>query len=123
MHHIISYPVIIPHIISVVHAEIVSSHPANFKSILERCVSYVLASHFICTDMRPGVEKIVWILDFTGYSQRQRSENSHKVSNVIMAILQDHYPERLAVPFSYPLMMTSSHNHVDPCSKRSTATW
>lgn len=59
-----------------------------------RGVVYILEKTI--KNMRPGVEKIVWILDFTGYSQRQRSENSHKVSNVIMAILQDHYPERLA---------------------------
>lgn len=38
----------------------------------------------------------VWIIDFTGYSDRQRSENSREVQQNTMSILQSHYPERLA---------------------------
>lgn len=49
--------------------------------------------------MPPGVEQMVWMLDFTGYSERQKSEGGSKVSRKSMEVLQDHYPERLGAAY------------------------
>lgn len=47
--------------------------------------------------MPDGVETMVWILDFTGYANRKRSEGGLKVAQNALEILQNQYPERLGV--------------------------
>lgn len=46
-----------------------------------------------------GQEEMVWLIDFTGWSLR--TNVSIKTARETINILQNHYPQRLAVAFLY----------------------
>ena len=60
--------------------------------LLEKCVQAM--------DEENGVEKIVWIVDWKGYSQLSGMSMS-KLSVEVLDIVQNHYPERLGVAYLF----------------------
>lgn len=60
---------------------------------------FTLESAVSSMDISSGVEQMVWFLDFSSYGSRARSPDGRKVAQSCLNLLQDHYPERLALAF------------------------
>lgn len=60
-----------------------------------RFLVYVLENAIL--DQREGQEKMVWLIDFTGWTMAHATPI--KTARECTSILQNHYPERLAIAF------------------------
>jgi len=67
-----------------------SSHEGQVQYLMYTLENAVLS-------MPEGQEKMVWLIDFTGWTLAHRSPI--KTSRECMGIVQNHYPERLSVAF------------------------
>lgn len=62
-----------------------------------RALLFILETAISPAVMPPGVEQLVWVLDFSEYSFRGSTPESKQVSKQSMELLQNHYPERLGL--------------------------
>jgi len=68
------------------------------KEVKVKYLVYLLEKAIKSMDESKGVEKIIWIIDYAGFSQLTGFTMT-KVSKEIVDILQNHYPERLGIAF------------------------
>lgn len=68
---------------------------------MERAIRHVSLPFFLrsltCVRlMGPGVEKMVWLVNCTGYNMKHNGEMSF--ARLLLQTLQDYYPERYEIP-------------------------
>jgi len=75
--------------------------PEKEKELKVKYLVYLLEKAILAMDETQGAEKIVWIIDYRNYSSPMglSSFSYLKMAKEIVDILQNHYPERLAVAF------------------------
>jgi hypothetical protein len=64
------------------------------KEVKVKYLVYLLEKAIKAMDESQGVEKIVWVIDYSGFSQIAGMSMT-KISMEIVGILQDHYPGTL----------------------------
>jgi len=68
------------------------------KEVKVKYLVYLMEKAVRSMDESKGVEKLVLIIDYKGYSQLAGLTMT-RISKEILDILQDHYPERLGIAF------------------------
>jgi len=68
------------------------------KEVKVKYLVYLMEKAIRSMDESKGVEKLVLIIDYKGYSQLAGLTMT-RISKEILDILQDHYPERLGIAF------------------------
>jgi len=58
---------------------------------------YILEAAISKMDVSHHIEKLCWVIDFSGYGNRAKSPDGKAVAQNSLNILQNHYPERLGI--------------------------